>query len=412
MKQIISSLDLGSNSIKMVVGEIVNNNLYVLANSEVKSKGIKQGIIINEEEAISSIKKALKRCEEMLNIKINKVILTVAPYNAMFIKSEGYTLIDNDKNIVSGSDITKALQASVYNHVTPNYELVSVTPLCFTLDNNEVVKNPKEMVTTRLTVNSILGVIPKKNVDKNIEVLEKLNIKVVDLAFGSLADYYEFKTKNIEDKTVATINIGEYKTEIGIISEGVLLHSDVLDIAGRNIDRDISYIYDISLDDAKKLKEEFAIAHKSKASTSEVVEVITKNDEKIKINQYEISEIVYSRIREILETVKKSINVLTKEDISYIIITGGSTEIEGFPHIYAEIFGKTNPPTNTNDIGVRNNKFSTSLGVIKLYNDKLVFREKIAYTVDEDEQDNILNNKKKINESSLLGKVYSYFFDN
>ena len=46
MKEIISSLDIGSDTIKLVVGEMFNNELNVLSVSEVKSKGVKRGIIV------------------------------------------------------------------------------------------------------------------------------------------------------------------------------------------------------------------------------------------------------------------------------------------------------------------------------------------------------------------------------
>ena len=45
MKEIISSLDIGSSTMKLVVGEVYNNEVNVLAVSDVKSKGIKKGII-------------------------------------------------------------------------------------------------------------------------------------------------------------------------------------------------------------------------------------------------------------------------------------------------------------------------------------------------------------------------------
>ena len=48
MKEIISSLDIGSSTVKLVVGEIYKNELNVLAVSEVKSKGVKKGIIVKE----------------------------------------------------------------------------------------------------------------------------------------------------------------------------------------------------------------------------------------------------------------------------------------------------------------------------------------------------------------------------
>ena len=45
MRRIIASLDIGSDTIKLVVCELYNNKLHLLAASSVKSKGIKKGII-------------------------------------------------------------------------------------------------------------------------------------------------------------------------------------------------------------------------------------------------------------------------------------------------------------------------------------------------------------------------------
>lgn len=412
MKQIITSLDIGSDNIKLIVGEMYKEELFVLASSNIKSKGIKKGLIVNEEEATNAIKETFRIVEDILGIKLTRVILTVPSYSATFVKSEGYTTISRDDMTVTGEDITRSLQASVYNRVSPNMELVSITPDYFILNEKEVVNDPKGKEAFKVSVNSILGIVPKKNIYPLITILENMGIKVVDLAFGGLSDYYEFKTKEMDSLTGAVINIGHYKTEVSIIKEGKLKNVEVLEIGGRNIDRDISYIYDLNLETSKNLKENFSLAHKENASTSEIIECITKNEEKIKINQYELSDLVHSRVREILELSKKEINLLTKDENSYIIVTGGTTEIEGFNSVLKEVFGKNIKTSRVNELGVRNNIYSTSLGFIKLYYDKLKFRERFASTITESEQEELFSEKKKNNDNSILGKVYSYFFDN
>ncbi len=410
MKQIVTSLDIGSDKIKLVVSEIHNNNSFVLACSEVNSKGIKKGYIVNPDDAIVSVKECFKRINEVLGIKINNVILTVPSDAGEFIKSEGYTTINRDENVVNGDDIVRALQASVYNKVSPNMELINIMPLDYIIDEKVIVDDPKGKTASRLTVNSVLGLVPKKNVYGIFSLLNTMNIKVTDVCFGGLADYYQFKKKAMDETDVAVVNIGKDKTEISIISKGILVGNNVLNIGGRNIDRDISYVYDLSLKESVKLKEKFAMAHKKHASTSDSYECLTKNGENVKINQYEVSEIVYERIKEILEFSKKEINVLTKKEISYIIITGGTTEIEDFNEVVDEVIGKKSILGNITELGVRNNKFSCALGITKYYVDKINFRNRVASTISEEEQEEMFRVKKKY--SNLLGKVYGYFFDN
>ena len=89
MKQIITSLDIGSDKIKLVVSEVHNNNLYILSCSEVNSKGIKKGFVVNPDEAIISLKESFKRVNDILGIKIDNVILTIPSDSREFFKSKG-----------------------------------------------------------------------------------------------------------------------------------------------------------------------------------------------------------------------------------------------------------------------------------------------------------------------------------
>ena len=43
MKQIFTSVDIGSDTVKILVGEIVKDNVNVLSNIAIKSKGIRKG---------------------------------------------------------------------------------------------------------------------------------------------------------------------------------------------------------------------------------------------------------------------------------------------------------------------------------------------------------------------------------
>ena len=411
MKEIISSLDIGSSTVKLIVGEFYNDEVHVLSVSEVKSKGIKKGIITNPEEAIISLKELFQRAEEMLNININKVILIVPSYYSEFLITEGSSTITNPEGIVEGVDIVRTFQACIYNKVPNNKEFVSITPIEFVINDDKKVKDPKGMKASKIKCKAVVSLAPKKNIYTAISLLENIGVNVIDINFGSVSDYHCFKTKEMDKKNTAVINIGEDKTEVSVFKKGILIETENIDLGSKNIDRDICYIYDISRKRAIELKEKFALAHKRNASTSWSEDVLTNNDESIKINQYEISEIIYSRIREILELSKKQIHLLTKLEISYIIVTGGTTELNDFNILLEEVFGNDTKLYKIKEIGCRHNKYSSALGYIKYYHDKLAFRNKFAYTVDKEAQEELINNKKT-NNNSILGKIYGYFFNN
>ena len=140
MKEIITSLDIGSNKLKLVVGEMHNEKLNILACTESKSNGIKNGLVVNPEDAIESFKEVFSKCEDILGIKIKRVICTVPSYYAELLPNEGKVTINREDNTVNGDDILKCFQSAVYNVVPENKEFVNIFPIEFFIDEKSVGK--------------------------------------------------------------------------------------------------------------------------------------------------------------------------------------------------------------------------------------------------------------------------------
>ena len=174
-----------------------------------------------------------------------------------------------------------------------------------------------------------------------------------------------------------------------------------------------NWLYKINRKESLLIKETIALADKNIAQANEAVIVEDKNGDKIKINQYSASEIVMSRLEEILNLAKKQINLLTKKQISYIIVTGGVTETAEFKNIVDYVF-KNASIGEVREIGARHNKYATSVGLIKYYDSRLRLRNRdfSIFSVEEQEELSGIHKKVNISENSILGKLFGYFFDN
>ncbi len=413
MRRIIASLDVGSASIKLIVGEIVRDKLNVLACVETPSEGIKKGYIINGASALEAFQETFKKCESILGIPIKKVIVSIpAMYTDCFL-SNGTVSVSNSDKVIKNEDIVKAMQKCVYNKIAPNRELVTVLPTSFKV-NEEVVNNPLNMIAESFIMKAIVVTVPKKNITGINEILNTLGVTLVDVVISPLGDYYEHKNKDINHEIVSVVNIGEETTTVSIFNHGILTNLEVIDIGGNAITSDLSYVYKISLENAKVVKEKLALAHTRLAQPNESLTFVDKYGENVKINQYDASEIVMGRLIEIINLAKKQINLLTKKEISYIILTGGVTETIDFDILVEELLGNTGIIGNTLEIGARSNKYGTAIGMIKYYNSRLKLRDAEFSILNSEEEEELSGNylNREVPDNSLLGKLFGYFFDN
>lgn len=413
MRKIIASLDIGSSSIKLVVGEFIKNTFCTLCVSEVPSRGIKKGLIVAREELIPILKETFHKAEDMLGLPIREVVLAIPSYYIDVVMAEGSSTITNEDKIIDNQDVVRAMHAASYNRIAADAELVSIIPTVYKINDEEVVKNPINMIANKLTIKAVIVSAPRSVIYPFVDVLEKIGVKVLDIVTSSLGDYEANKNKNCITNVGALINIGEEITTVSIFNKGILMKSEVIELGGANIDNDIAYIYKLTKKDAKELKENIGLAARDMAMPEEKVVLTDRLGESVVVNQKDLSEIIESRLEEILELAKKQMNLLTKRDIDYIMITGGTSEIGDFNILADKVFTKTYILGKIEIVGARNNKYSTAIGTIKYYNKRLKLRNKDYCLFSIDELEMLSGNHKKINinENSILGKLFGYFFD-
>ena len=389
MRNIYTSIDMGSDSIKIVVAEMYNDNLYVLASASRKSKGIKRGLVTDKELAKESLEKAVADIEKQIGLKIDKAIVVVPSNDRQLKIVSGSYVLKGEDTKVTGHDINKALENAVVGSYDDEHELVCVLPIVFNVDDRKNVFDPKGLVGKKLGVKAVIGVVPKTILYPFLQVFADCGIEVVDIAFGSIGDYAIGGNKDNDKAIGAVVNIGEETIDISIFNKKILIKNEIIKLGSKNIDNDIMYIFKVDRKTARFLKEKFAVCSSRYADQYDTIDVKINENEKITINQEYITKVVEARVVELLKISENQINNLTNRKISYIIVTGGITSIPGFNYVVENTLGLSAFVIPESTLGVRNNKYSSAAGLIKYYDQKMKLRDK-KYSMFNDEQIDVL----------------------
>lgn len=407
MEHVYASVDIGSDSIKVTVCELYRGHLYLLAATSVPSKGVKKGLITEPKGAKESISKAIRKTEEMLGVKIKKVLVSIPNHflNYKFVSGK----CDVKGDIISGIDMANSYSDGIKKSILPNEEFVTAIPTLFKIDGKGIVKDPKKLPGSTLEGRALMITSPKKNVYSTAGIIEEVGLELTDICAPSVSDLNMFKNEKFQRGISAIINIGSDMTSLHLYNKGLPAATKIIGIGGKDIDKELCYKYRISLGDARKIKEKFASANINASSKHEVYEAKNIEGNVVKISQKKASKIVIKKLEEILKCAKNELEDLTNKPILYIMVTGGVSNVADFNYLLKQIM----PMARVGKIelvGVRDNKYSTALGNIIYYLEMLKLNGKNYSMFSEDDMDR-LSSPTSLNENTVLGKVFSYFFD-
>lgn len=361
------SLDIGTTSIKVVVAEYVRGQLNIIGVGNEKSEGLSRGVIVDIDETVESIRKAVRQAEQKSNIQIKDVIVGI-PSNQIAIEPcHGMIAVSSENREVTDVDVYNVISAAKVRSVAPEREIISVIPEEFIVDGFDGIKDPRGMIGVRLELFASMITGPKTIVHNIKRCIDKAGLNIEEMVIQPLAISQVALTSGEREFGTILIDMGGGQTSASVMHDDQLKFSFVDQEGGDFVSKDISIILNASFENAERIKREYGYAISSETSEDEFfpVETIGKKDP-MKVDEHYLSEIIEARVVQTFETVKRALDQVEALNLpGGIVLTGGASSLAGVQELAQEIFGVQVKTYIPDQMGMRNPIYATSMGLIK-----------------------------------------------
>ncbi|OIK14025.1 cell division protein FtsA [Bacillus sp. MUM 116] len=365
--EIYVSLDIGTSSVKVIIGEMVNDALNIIGVGNVKSEGLRKGSIVDIDETVHSIKKAIEQAERMIGMEIRQVIVGITGNHVMLQPCHGVVAVSSPNREITNDDVLRVIDAAQVVSIPPEREIIGVVSKQFIVDGLDEINDPRGMIGVRLEMEGTIITGSKTILHNTLRCVERAGLEILDITLQPLAAGSFALSKDEKNLGVALIDLGGGSTTLAVFEQGHLKSTSVLPVGGDHITNDLSKVLCTSTEDAEKIKIKNGHAFYDEASEDEVFSVpIIGSDQHQQFNQLEISDIIEARLEEIFDLIlhemkRKGFNNLP----GGYVLTGGIANMQGVLELAQVILQNRVRIAIPDYIGVREPQYTTAVGLIK-----------------------------------------------
>nr|WP_235700547.1 hypothetical protein [Companilactobacillus nodensis] len=113
-------LDIGTNSIKVVVAESSGDKVSVVGVGSERSEGVNRGVIVDIDKAAGAIKKAVKKAETQANITICDVVVAISANMLQIEKCQGMIAVGAESKEINENDVRQVMAAAWFKTYLAN----------------------------------------------------------------------------------------------------------------------------------------------------------------------------------------------------------------------------------------------------------------------------------------------------
>lgn len=362
---IIVSLDIGTSKVRAIIGELQNGSINIIGVGSSDSQGIRKGSIVDIDQTVQSIRRAVDHAEQMVGIKISEVFVGITGNHIGLQSSHGVVAVSNEDREIGTEDIDRVLQAAKVIALPPEREIIEIVPEQFIVDGLEGIQDPRGMIGVRLEVDATIVTGAKTAVHNLIRCVEKADLEVSGLMLMSLAAGQLALSKDEQMLGTVLVDIGAGATTISLFESGNLKATSTLPIGGDNITNDISYGLRAQTESAENIKLKYGCATIADAESDHLFKVsrIGSNTEK-EYSQIDLAHIIEPRVQEIFQLIAAEVQRMNDEFSGGFVLTGGTVAMPGVLDIAQQELQTSVRIAVPDYIGVRDPSFTSGVGVI------------------------------------------------
>ncbi|WP_261150595.1 cell division protein FtsA [Streptococcus mitis] len=354
-----TGLDIGTNSIKVLVAEHRNSELNVIGVSNAKSKGVKDGIIVDIEAAATAIKSAISQAEEKAGISIKSVNVGL-PGNLLQVEpTQGMIPVTSDTKEITDQDVENVVKSALTKSMTPDREVITFIPEEFIVDGFQGIRDPRGMMGVRLEMRGLLYTGPRTILHNLRKTVERSGVQVENIIISPLALVRSVLNEGEREFGATVIDMGAGQTTVATIRNQELQFTNILQEGGDYVTKDISKVLKTSQKLAEGLKLNYGEAYPSLASNETFQVEVIGEVEPVEVTESYLAEIISARIKHIFEQIKQELERRHLLDLpGGIVLIGGNAILPGVVELAQEVFGVGVKLYVPNQVGIRNPAFA------------------------------------------------------
>jgi cell division protein FtsA len=220
-------------------------------------------------------------------------------------------------------------------------EVIHILPQEFIIDDQDGIREPLGMSGVRLEakVHIVTGAVASaQNIVKSCN---RAGLDVADIVLEQLASSEAVLSSDEKELGVALVDIGGGTSDIAIFVDGAIRHTAVLSLGGNHLTNDIAVGLRTPMAEAERIKQKYGCCLAAMVGKDETIEVPSVGGRPPRVlSRQVLAEILEPRVEEIFTLVNREIVKSGFEDLisSGVVITGGSTILEGMPELAEQVF--------------------------------------------------------------------------
>lgn len=337
----IVGLDIGSTKTCVLIAEVVDEQVKFLALGAAESKGLRKGLIVNLDSAVSSIRRAVEEAESVSGVPVESALIGVAGGHVRGVNSRGGITLGNRPRDIERDDVKRAIDAARNVTLPEDREVLHVLPHEFIVDAHDGIRDDIGMVGQHLEANVHIvtsSIIATQNL---VTAANRAGILISDTVLEPLASSEACLTQDERDLGCCLLDIGGGTTEIIVYGGGVIRHTSAVAIGGDHFTNDLAVGLRTPIPEAERIKRHHGCAAAALLREDASIEIASVGDRPPRtIFSRSLTEIIEPRAQELIALIRDDLQRagLLKQIPAGFIFSGGGARLNGLDEMTEQLF--------------------------------------------------------------------------
>ena len=345
---LITSLDIGASSTKVVIAEVDSQGYAeLLGHGQTPTLGFKDDVVNDIRELGDTIANSVEMAEEMASQRAGSLVVAIGGEHVRIMQSQGGIPLLHRRGdggsgrYITRQDIKSAIDNAAAVPVSVALQILHVLPIKYYV-NGQKVRNPEGLSGSRLDVDVMIVAARQSVLNSIVKAAEYADCRISKFCYRPLATGRAVIGDREMDQGACLVDIGARHTDVAVFKEGKMVFTSTLALGGENITLDSSSHLEVAIAEAEKIK--LSYGHCSSSLEEDVEFQVTGVSDGALWRTIKKSVLGYNviqpRVEEILEESLKAICCSGEQEElpGGAILTGGTSQLPGFTGLASAIF--------------------------------------------------------------------------